>query len=329
MLFFFPLLVLVLLTYYFCAKYCLNWVEPPTQDPVVPLSVNFHFTRVCNYQCGFCFHTQTTDAKLPLDDAKRGLSLLQKAGMKKLNFAGGEPFLYPKYLAELIVYCKEELKLESVSIVTNASKLRPSWFTKYGQYVDIVALSCDSFDAETNARIGRAPKTQTRSSSQHVANVEAAAKLIHRHKIKLKLNTVVNRYNWQEDVNKQVARIKPFRWKVMQVLPAVGENNEQIDRFSITREQMTAYVERHKKEHGHILVPEYNDDMRGSYLILDEQMRFIDNTQSETQQATTSPSILDVGVRSALAHSGFNESKFVKRKGVYDWCKQERKDLDW
>lgn len=26
----------------------------------VPRSVNYHFTRQCNYQCGFCFHTAKT-----------------------------------------------------------------------------------------------------------------------------------------------------------------------------------------------------------------------------------------------------------------------------
>jgi uncharacterized radical SAM superfamily Fe-S cluster-containing enzyme len=27
---------------------------------VKPVSVNYHFTRQCNYSCGFCFHTAKT-----------------------------------------------------------------------------------------------------------------------------------------------------------------------------------------------------------------------------------------------------------------------------
>jgi radical S-adenosyl methionine domain-containing protein 2 len=27
--------------------------------------------------------------------------------MKKVNFAGGEPFLFPKFLGEMVQYCKE------------------------------------------------------------------------------------------------------------------------------------------------------------------------------------------------------------------------------
>ena len=46
-----------------------------------PLSVNYHFTRQCNYQCGFCFHTAKTSFVLPINEAKRGLKLLSEAGM--------------------------------------------------------------------------------------------------------------------------------------------------------------------------------------------------------------------------------------------------------
>ena len=45
-----------------------------------PLSVNYHFTRQCNYQCGFCFHTAKTSFVLPLQEAKRGIKLLKEAG---------------------------------------------------------------------------------------------------------------------------------------------------------------------------------------------------------------------------------------------------------
>lgn len=50
-----------------------------------PTSVNYHFTRKCNYKCGFCFHTAKTSFVLPLEEAKRGLKLLKDSGK----------FLYP------------------------------------------------------------------------------------------------------------------------------------------------------------------------------------------------------------------------------------------
>lgn len=62
--------------------------ESPTLSPVdgkvenatVPTSVNYHFTRKCNYKCGFCFHTAKTSFVLPLEEAMRGLKLLKESG---------------------------------------------------------------------------------------------------------------------------------------------------------------------------------------------------------------------------------------------------------
>src|SRR6185437_13043407 len=72
------------------------------KQSLVPISVNFHFTRQCNYECGFCFHTAKTSDLPEIENAKVVLKKLANAGMRKLNFSGGEPFLKPKYLAELL-----------------------------------------------------------------------------------------------------------------------------------------------------------------------------------------------------------------------------------
>lgn len=47
---------------------------------VKPTSVNYHLTRQCNYQCGFCFHTAKTSFLLPIDEAQKGLRMLKDAG---------------------------------------------------------------------------------------------------------------------------------------------------------------------------------------------------------------------------------------------------------
>lgn len=77
----------------------------PAND--IPISVNYHFTRQCNMSCGFCFHTATTSHMVSLEDALKGIRLLKDAGMRKINFAGGEPFLYPKILGKMVDFCKE------------------------------------------------------------------------------------------------------------------------------------------------------------------------------------------------------------------------------
>ena len=78
--------------------------------------------------------------------------MLAQAGMKKINFSGGEPFLIQggHYLGEMVRYCKEELDIQSVTVVSNGSKVTESWMAEYGYYLDIMAVSVDSFVSDVH-----------------------------------------------------------------------------------------------------------------------------------------------------------------------------------
>ena len=86
--------------------------------------------------------------------------MLAAAGMKKINFSGGEPFIVKDgaFLGECVRFCKEELDIESVTVVTNGSRVTRQWMQEFGYYLDIMAVSCDSFNEDTNAKIGRRAK---------------------------------------------------------------------------------------------------------------------------------------------------------------------------
>lgn len=183
-----------------------------------PLSVNFHFTRKCNKICVFCFHTEKTSHTATKFEMKTGLRLLRDAGMKKINFAGGEAFLYPAKLAMLCQYCKEDLKLEFVSIISNGTKITKNWLEQHGQYVDVLDVSCDSFDEATNIKIRR-------GTGEHVKTLFLIRKWCRELEIKFKLNTVVLLWNWEEDMAQVMEKLNPFRWNVIQVLPVGGEND--------------------------------------------------------------------------------------------------------
>ncbi|KAF3905242.1 hypothetical protein ABW21_db0203815 [Orbilia brochopaga] len=278
-----------------------------------PISVNYHLTRRCNYICGFCFHTAKTSHILALDDAKRGLKLLKEAGMRKLNFAGGEPFLEKEFLGKLMQYCKEELELESVSVVTNGSLVTEQFMKIYGKYLDIMAVSCDSFDDKTNLLIGR-------GTGKHLQHVKRAAALCKKYGIKFKINTVVNRYNWQEDMNEHIEELKPFRWKCFQVLQLEEENGggsdaiRDVSKFLITGDEFHQFCKRH--EHNECFVPEGNDVMVNSYLILDEYMCFLDKDAK-----VQSKSIFEVGVQEALKEVRWDTEQFIARDAIYEWQK--------
>jgi radical S-adenosyl methionine domain-containing protein 2 len=305
-----------------------------TKETDAPVSVNYFPSRKCNYTCGFCFHTETSSYVLPTDEAKRGLRLLKEAGMRKLNIAGGEPFLYPRLLTELLRYCKEELGLESVSIVSNGSKIREKWMQENCQWLDILAVSCDSFNAGTNKTIGRG------DDGGNVVRLFRIADWCKKYGVKFKLNTVVNAHNWNEDMADHIAKLAPFRWKVFQCLIVAGENDSE-DRkrdartFLVTDEQWRTFCDRH--QHLPCYVPEDNASMASSYLLLDEYMCFLDKGEG---LITQSESILKVGVREAMKQVVWDKKSFVERGGLYDWGRSDMmqqggcvtsasKELEW
>lgn len=309
-----PSTIPILITMIFLAltRWCVFRKKYPHSN--VPISVNFHFTRQCNKSCGFCFHTATTSFKISIEGAKRGLALLKAAGMRKINFAGGEPFLYKSFLGEMIAFCKEELHLESLSIVTNGSLVDEAFLTKYGPYIDILAVSCDSFNEQTNIAIGR-------GTGDNVRRLFQIRDWCKHFGIKFKLNTVVCRLNYQEDMNAVVHKLQPFRWKCFQVLLVRGENDSDktirdVRKFQISDEEYQEFCRRHR--HQSSFVPEPNNLMAKSYLILDEYMRFLNRDGREP-----SKSILEIGVEEALQQVTWDKESFIERGGVYDWAREK------
>ncbi|OCT81205.1 hypothetical protein XELAEV_18028020mg [Xenopus laevis] len=299
--------------------------EPGDDTMVTPTSVNYHFTRQCNYKCGFCFHTAKTSFVLPIEEAKRGLTMLRSAGMEKINFSGGEPFLQERghYVGKLVQFCKEGLKLPSVSIVSNGSLITERWFKLYGEYLDILAVSCDSFNEDVNKLIGRG-----QGNKNHVENLIKIRQWCRDYNVAFKINSVINRYNVDEDMNEELSRISPIRWKVFQCLIIEGENAgeealRQAETFVISNKEFKGFLDRHRNIK--CLVPESNEQMRDSYLILDEYMRFLDCTNGRKDP---SKSVLDVGVENAIKFSGFDEKMFFKRGGKYVWSKADLR-LEW
>lgn len=302
---------------YFLRKHVGNKNAP------TPLSVNFHFTRKCNKTCVFCFHTEKTSYIASEQDMKEGLRLLKEAGMKKINFAGGEPFLHPGKLAMLCRYCKKDLGLESVSIISNGVLIKKDWLEKNGKYIDVLGVSCDSFDENTNIKIGR-------GTGENVPMLFKISSWCRDLKIKFKLNTVVLSWNWEENMCKTIEKLDPFRWKVFQVLPVGGENDaskaetdldkrrRNVRDVLITDEQFAAFCKRH--EHLRCFVPESNDLMASSYIILDEYLRFLDKgTVTNNAIEKASSSILEVGVKKALAEVKWDQEAFRRRGAEYEW----------
>lgn len=169
-------------------------------------------------------------------------------------------------IGELVTFCKQTLKLESVSIVSNGSLIKKAWLAKHSKYIDILAVSCDSFDEETNIKIGR-------GSGDNVTQLFRLRDWCAEYGIMFKLNTVVCRYNFDENMADRVASLGPFRWKCFQVLKVEGENDSDqtlrdVRKFEISDDEFALFCRNH--EHLPCFVPESNKVMVESYLVLDE-----------------------------------------------------------
>ena len=111
---------------------------------IIP-AINFHLLQACNMRCGHCFAASLHTRHLPLDEAGEIVRLLSQEGFKKINFAGGEPMLYPE-LDSLIREAKESGM--TTSIITNGTKITDIWLDAMSGYLDWVALSIDSANSE-------------------------------------------------------------------------------------------------------------------------------------------------------------------------------------
>ncbi|MCB9553898.1 MAG: radical SAM protein [Myxococcales bacterium] len=287
-------------------------IETPRALSAVPanplVAVNWHLYRPCNLKCRFCFATfRDVRGRLPLDASLRLLAALREAGTEKINFAGGEPTMHPE-IGRLLA---EARRLGFVvSMVTNGYRLDRLLDTQASDF-DWIGLSVDSGDEHTQAALGRGDGT-------HVAQSLALAGRIRRDGIRLKLNTVVTALNWQEDMRPYVRLFRPDRWKVFQVLPIEGQNDGAVEDLLISREQFAAYVSRHRSldAEGYGPVPEDNDAIIGSYLMIDPIGRFFCDTAGHH---TYSDPILEAGVVPAARQIGFDIGKLVERGGLYRW----------
>ena len=92
-----------------------------------------------------------------------------------------------------------------------------------GQYLDILAISCDSFNEDTNFNIGR-----RHGNKNHLTSLKSVQSWCSQYKVAFKINTVVNTHNCEENMAKEILELKPIRWKVCII-------DQQIQVMEVTR----------------------------------------------------------------------------------------------
>lgn len=281
-------------------------------------AINFHIWKYCNFKCKFCFATYDDERELYKQKSylseKEMLSIIEeisKQDIDKITFAGGEPMLC-KWLPNLIKHAKD-VGLTTM-IVTNGYLLTEKWIEEQNNNLDWITLSIDSIDAENQLTIGRSNGKKIICRDEYLRKVEA----IKNNGIRFKLNTVVCSSNYLEDISDFVISIKPERWKIFQVLPMIGQNDNHIEDFIVSKNDFENYINRHKgvEDYNIKIVSEDNDLMTGSYLMIDPQGRLYDNLEGKYHY---SEPILKVGFEKARQQVTVLKDKFTDRKGLYNW----------
>jgi radical S-adenosyl methionine domain-containing protein 2 len=268
-------------------------------------------------RCMFCFatfqdvrHTVLPHGHLPRREAELVVAKLAEAGFQKITFAGGEPLLCP-WLIDLVLLAKEYGL--TTALVTNGSLLSEELVARLRHVLDWVTISVDSIRPQTLRLLGRQTRGRVLSADDYLTlcqNVQDAG-------LWLKINTVVTKENFSEDLSDFVIAAHPVRWKIFQVLPIAGQNSGKVDRLLISRGDFESFVSRHQRvrDYGIHVVPEDNDAMTGSYAMVDPAGRFFDDVDPGGH--TYSDPILDVGVARAVAQIRVSREKFLARGGLY------------
>jgi len=275
------------------------------------LVINYHITEKCNYDCQFCFAKWETPNEI---HAKKGLSeqLINQLASHfipptlshkkvRLNFAGGEPLLIGKRFIEILCHAKQQGF--ELSIITNGHYLTTQFIEQYSHYFSLIGISYDSQDRNTQQQIGRIDRKGNQLTPAELARRIALIRHTNP-STEIKVNTVVNSLNWQEDFTPLLKVITPKKWKVLKVLPVKN------DLLTISNDQFNHFVTKHQSITS--MSAEDNDSMTQSYLMINPQGRFYQN-QSHGSDYLYSPSILEYGVEHCLNQIAFDRDKFSSR----------------
>jgi radical S-adenosyl methionine domain-containing protein 2 len=283
--------------------------------------INWHITEACNYKCKYCYAKWGINKKALIHNTHQSMQLLEQIyqffapsntnnplwqtmhwNTIRLNLAGGEPLLYHKQASQIISNAK---KLGfSVSTITNGSLLTEELVTQLAPKLSMLGLSIDSSSSITNQKIGRANKRGDVISTTELVRLIQLAKTLNP-ELDLKVNTVVNAINWQEDLTPLIQLLTPKKWKVLKMLPTLTED------LSVSDAQFQAFVHRHETKVS-MMCAEDNTDMSESYIMIDPLGRFYQNATEHKGYNYSSP-IMDVGIAEAFSQVLFSSSRFCSR----------------
>ncbi len=282
------------------------------------VALNFHVWQPCNMSCRYCFSEFSeavpqlqTDKGLLRERALKVITAAADAGIHKLTLVGGEPTLCP-WLLDLLQLARR--RNMTTMLVSNGSRMNSAWIERHAPCLDWAALSIDSLERQTNCSIGRVSGGKLAPDR---ASYSALLKSLQKAGCRTKVNTVVSALNWLEDFTSFLVEHAVERWKVLQALHVVGENDSAFPHLAVSAQEFQTFLQRHQSlEQQMMVAAEDNEAMRGSYLMVDPLGRFFSNIHGSYRY---SEPIWLVGWDNARDQIEVDVRRFLARGGLYDW----------
>ncbi|MDP2924898.1 MAG: viperin family antiviral radical SAM protein [Nanoarchaeota archaeon] len=283
------------------------------------LTVNLHITRKCNIRCDYCFAVYKKIPDLSIESWIEILKKLREAKVKKINFSGGEPLVY-RGLEKLL---KLSRRLEfKTSIVTNGILLSDDWLRDNIENIDIMAVSLDTGNESIQQSLNRGSGNYVTQTKRRFQEIRYWSKELN-HPVYLKINTMVNRLNKEDNPLSILLELNPDRVKFLQFCVMEGENDKFAKKLSISEKEFQNYVERVRpslEKSGITVVSETEEMLWSSYLILDPQGRFCDKRHGKNKfgYSLAKNSLSDsLGSLYSPTDIELIRKKMVERKGLY------------
>ena len=142
------------------------------------------------------------------------------------------------------------------------------------------------------------------------------------------MNTVVHRFNKYEanDFANILGNFiksgrKIDRWKIFQTLRVEGQNDLQFENIKADTIEFNSFIYKAdsvltgRDISTDFMVPENNEAMTGSYLLVD-QGRLFENSQGKH---TYSDSLIKQSMEHCIKQINLDRDMFIKRGGIYNW----------
>lgn len=190
--------------------------------------VCWNITSKCNRNCCYCFKFLEDD--LSLNENIEILNRLADNNVKKITWAGGEPYLYND-LVTLLKISKEKGIINYVN--TNATLLNISNLEEKIKYVDKIIISLDFIDDKKNMKYGIG-----QNYYNHISELLKIIKKVNKN-IKIQINTVLfsNNFSDIDNIYKDLNKYDIDYWKIIRFLPIRGKSLKAKHKLSISDNQ--------------------------------------------------------------------------------------------